>query len=203
MKYLEAFGAGTLTGFVLSLMLGTVFFAILNNSIQLGYKKGISISLGVILSDLIFISICLFGSQYIPFIKEYEKTVKIVGGILVIAMGVSQIASKRKKPKAANFSKAGSITYFVSQGFLLNFLNPVNLVSWFAIYTYLVSVMKYSFGELAWYFSGSLCAIFLVEFALSYFAEKLNRFLPQHRIDQINIIVGVLFVGLGIFLLLR
>jgi threonine/homoserine/homoserine lactone efflux protein len=203
MKYLVAYGTGAMTGFVLSLMLGTVFFAILNYSIKLGYKKGVSISIGVILSDLIFISICLFGSQYIPFLQQYENTVKIAGGILIIVMGLSQILSKNKEPKAANYSRAGSITYFVTQGFLLNFLNPVNLISWFAIYTYLLTVMKYSFGELSWYFAGSLSAIFMVEFVLSYFAEKLNRFLPPKRIRQINMVVGILFIGLGIFLMVR
>lgn len=203
MKYLSAFGAGTATGFVLSLMLGTVFFAIINNSITLGYKKGVSISIGVILSDLIFISICLFGSHYIPFIQQYEETVKIAGGLLVMVMGAAQILSKREEPKVANYSRAGSITYFISQGFLLNFLNPVNLVSWFAIYTYLVTVLKFSFGELSWYFLGSLSAIFLVEFGLAYFAEKLKHFLPNKRIRQINVFVGILFICLGLWLIIR
>jgi L-lysine exporter family protein LysE/ArgO len=203
MTYLSSFGAGWLTGCIMSLMLGTVFFAILNNSIRLGYKKGISISIGVILSDIIYISVCLFGSHYIPVFKEYEFWVKIIGGLLVIVMGIFQIINKSEPAKIESYSKAGSITFFVSQGFILNFFNPVNLLSWFAIYTYLVTVLNYTFIQLIIYFIGSLCAIFFMESLLSYYSEKLNKYLPEKRVRQINMAVGILFVGLGIFIIFR
>lgn len=187
----------------MSFMLGTVFFAILNNSIRLGYKKGISISLGVIFSDLIFISICLFGSQYIPKLRAYEQEVKIIGGILVALMGFFQIFNKNEPSKVESYSKAGSISFFFTQGFILNFFNPVNLLSWFAINTYLINVLNYSFGQQLWYFGGSLSAIFLMEFLLAYFANRLSNLLPEKRIVQINTGVGVLFIILGIVLVFR
>lgn len=187
----------------MSFMLGTVFFAILNNSIRLGYKKGISISLGVIFSDLIFISICLFGSQYIPKLRAFEQEVKIIGGILVALMGIFQIFNKNEPLKVESFSKAGSISFFFTQGFILNFFNPVNLLSWFAINTYLINVLNYSFGQQLWYFGGSLAAIFLMEFLLAYFANRLSRLLPERRIVQINTGVGILFIILGIVLVFR
>lgn len=203
MTYLSSFGAGLLTGAIMSLMLGTVFFAILNNSIRLGYKKGVSISIGVILSDLIYISVCLFGSHYIPVFKQYEFWVKIIGGLLVIAMGIFQIINKSETTKIKSYSKAGSITFFVSQGFVLNFFNPVNLLSWFAIYTYLVTVLNFDFIQLLIYFSGSLSAIFFMEFILAFYSEKLNKYLPEKRIRQINMGVGIIFVGLGLFIIFR
>lgn len=203
MNYLSSFGAGWLTGTIMSLMLGTVFFAILNSSIRLGYKKGISISIGVIISDLIYISVCLFGSQYIPVFKQYENWVKIIGGLLVIVMGVFQIINKSEPSKIETYSKAGSITFFVSQGFVLNFFNPVNLLSWFAIHTYLVTVLNYTFIQLVIYFIGSLCAIFFMEFLLAYYSQKLNKYLPEKRVRQINMAIGILFVGLGIFIIFR
>lgn len=203
MKYLEALLAGIGTGTVLSLMLGTVFFAIIHYSITLGYQKGLSIAIGVILSDTIFIGICLFGSQYIPFIQKHEQTVKWIGGILVILLGIFQIINRKKPHSVANFSKAGSIAYFIGNGFLLNFLNPVNLVSWFAIYTYLVSVLHYSTGMITWYFSGSLIAIFGMEALLAFFAQRMMKFLPEQRLQQLSLWVGILFIILGIVLIVR
>lgn len=203
MDYISSFGAGWLTGTVMSFMLGTVFFAILNNSIRLGYKKGISISIGVIVSDFIYICVCLFGSHYIPVFKQYETWVKIIGGLLVIVMGIFQIINKSEPSKIESYSKAGSITFFVSQGFVLNFFNPVNLLSWFAIHTYLVTVLNYSFSQLVVYFIGSLCAIFFMETLLAYYSQKLNAYLPEKRVKQINMFIGFLFVGLGIFIIFR
>ncbi len=203
MKYLEALLAGLGTGIVLSLMLGTVFFAIIHYSIKLGYKKGLSIAIGVIISDAIFIGICLFGSHYIPFIQSYEQTVKWIGGILVILLGIFQILNRKKPHTNVNASKAGSIAYFIGNGFLLNFLNPVNLVSWFAIYTYLISVLHYTTGMINWYFSGSLIAIFGMEALLAFFAQKMIRYLPEHRLQTLSLWVGILFIALGIVLIIR
>ena len=47
---------GLATGFVLSMMLGTVFFALIRNSISFGYTTGVWIALGVILCDSMLIS---------------------------------------------------------------------------------------------------------------------------------------------------
>jgi L-lysine exporter family protein LysE/ArgO len=64
---IEAIASGATSGFVLSLMLGTVFFALIQNSIDYGFTTGIYIAAGVVVSDVLFISAALFGpAWYLP-----------------------------------------------------------------------------------------------------------------------------------------
>ena len=53
---------GFLTGMVMSVMLGTVFFALVQNSIDYGFRTGIFIALGVIASDLLLITLSWFNA---------------------------------------------------------------------------------------------------------------------------------------------
>jgi threonine/homoserine/homoserine lactone efflux protein len=160
-------------------------------------------AIGVIISDLIFIALCIFGTHYIPKIQSYETEVKIVGGSLVIILGLSQFIQRKGKSKIYDFSKAGSIAYFVSQGFLLNFLNPVNLVSWFAINTYLITAYSFNKGELVNFFTGCLVAIFFMEALLAYSAAKVKKHLKEKTILIMNRVTGFIFVVLGLWLILK
>jgi threonine/homoserine/homoserine lactone efflux protein len=203
MNGIISFFEGMGTGVLLSLMLGTVFFALINNSVNHGFKTGLSVAVGVIISDVIFISFCIFGSQFIPKIQSYELQIKAIGGSLVILLGISQLVRKSGVSKVQRFSKAGSITFFVSQGFLLNFLNPVNLVSWFAINTYLISALDFNKWQLVNFFAGCLIAIFLMEALLAYSAHRVKKHLKDKTIYIMNKTIGGLFIALGAWLILR
>ena len=82
---------GFLVGFMLCLTLGTVFFALIQNSVEHGYKSGFSIALGVIISDSILIFIALMGTSKLPNIPHFSFYTSLLGGILLIAMGLSSL----------------------------------------------------------------------------------------------------------------
>jgi threonine/homoserine/homoserine lactone efflux protein len=46
---------GLLTGFMMSILLGVVFFLLIQAGIQYGTKKGVIIAAGVVAGDLIFL----------------------------------------------------------------------------------------------------------------------------------------------------
>ena len=73
---------GFVTGMALSLMLGTVFFSLLRNSLQYGYKSGFFIASGVILCDVIFISLALLSEGFAIFrwLQTQFTLVSIING---------------------------------------------------------------------------------------------------------------------------
>lgn len=183
----------------MSLMLGTVFFALIQHSIDYGFKTGVFIALGVIISDLIFVSIAVFGASLIPAIRENENTIRVFGGIMLLLLGVS--SWRINKPKAVyQTSKGGSAFYFIGKGFLLNALNPVNLFTWAAVSTYLNGVMKYSVPLQMVYFTSCLLAIFVTEILISLGASKLRHLITETIIVLINRIAGSVFIVAGLFL---
>ena len=61
---------GLLTGAILSIMLGTVFFSLIKNSLSSGFKTGVYIAIGVILCDVIFITLAILSTEFANFLEE-------------------------------------------------------------------------------------------------------------------------------------
>lgn len=203
MDLINCIWQGLLTGIVLSLMLGTVFFSLIRNSIAYGYKTGIYIAGGVVLCDIMFIALALMSSSFADFLKEYESEVSIGGGIILIVMGILMfVRSKPKDTEGKVFSSSGSdILYYIGNGFLLNVLNPVNFFSWLAISSVLRIEYNYGLKEQSVYFSASLVSIFLVEIGIAYFASMLKKKVTDKVVQRINQISGIVFFLLGLKLL--
>jgi threonine/homoserine/homoserine lactone efflux protein len=197
---LDAIFSGFGTGIVLSLMLGTVFFALIQNSVNFGYKSGIFIALGVIISDVFFISAAILGTSFLPDVPKMPFYSSLVGGFLLISLGIASIFKKKSKivyPK----TKFGNLMYYFSTGFLLNVLNPVNFFYWVAIVAYLQTEKFFLLPKQIIFFSSCLSAIFITEVAISYFASRLRNFFTPLVLRRINQVSGLIFVGFGIKLL--
>lgn len=195
---IAAFFYGLGTGMIMSIMLGTVFFALIQNSIDNGFKSGMFISLGVILSDVILISITYFNATLIPEGGTTEQIVRVCGAIFLLIYGLSNLLNKKKiaYPKTGK----GQIMYFMGIGFLLNILNPGNFIGWTVVSTSLSQVAEYSNTETVLYYVGALAAIFGVETLISYGAVQLKRFVTLKFLMMVDRVVGVLFLIFAVVL---
>ena len=189
------YGIGT--GMIMSVMLGTVFFALIQNSIDNGFKSGMYISLGVILSDVILISIAYFNSTLIPEGGTTENIIRICGAVFLIIYGLSNVL--KKKSIAYPSTKKGQVLYFMGIGFLLNILNPGNLIGW-VFTSSVVHVAGYSATETVLFYIGALSAIFGMETLISFGAIKLKRFVTENILLKIDRVVGVLFLIFAVVL---
>ncbi|MEZ4902445.1 MAG: LysE family transporter [Spirosomataceae bacterium] len=57
---------GLFTGILLCLTFGTVFFALIQASIERGPRSGVQIALGVVVSDAFFVFTAIFGTSFLP-----------------------------------------------------------------------------------------------------------------------------------------
>lgn len=183
----------------MSVMLGTVFFALIQNSIDNGFRSGIFISMGVILSDVILISISRSAAHLIPPGGTTEQMVRIGGSIFLIFYGLNNIL--KKKNVAFPETNQGRYFYFIGLGFLLNILNPGNLIGWTAISTHITQVVGYTLTESIVFYLGALCAIFGMETLIALAGSKLKRFITDRLLLIIDRVVGVLFLGFAGYLL--
>lgn len=190
---------GFLTGMALSVMLGTVFFALIQNSVDKGFKAGVLIALGVIFSDIILISIAYFKTSLIPEGGKTELLVRLFGSIFLIYLGLNNLRRHKKLyyPK----SRRGKALVFVSTGFLLNILNPGNLISWIAVSAYVTQVAQYKGSLVLSFFGSSLTAIFLMELLIAFSATKLKRLFTDTVLRKFEVIVGVLFLVFALVLM--
>jgi threonine/homoserine/homoserine lactone efflux protein len=191
---------GLTTGAVMSVMLGTVFFALVQNSIDNGFRSGMLISMGVIVSDILLISLSLlFSSALLPTGGTVEYIVRIAGGVFLIAYGISNLM--KKKTIVYPESGPGQVLYSMSTGFFLNLLNPGNFIGWTAVSTQLTQVAGYNIYQSIIFYSGALSAIFMTETLIAYGATQLKQFITVRLLRNIDITVGILFLCFAIFLL--
>jgi len=87
---------GFLTGMVMSMMLGTVFFALVQNSIDNGFRTGVFISMGVITSDIILIALSWFNTELIPKGGTTDLVVRICGALFLLLYGLSNLLKKER-----------------------------------------------------------------------------------------------------------
>lgn len=184
---------GLVTGVLLCLTFGTVFFSLVQNSVDNGYKCGIKIALGVVVCDAIFVFFAIFGTALLPHIENFENWMAGAGVIFLLILGINNLVQNQPKiayPK----SRFGNFLYYFTTGFLLNGLNPVNFISWVTIATYLRSTLHYEIDEMMVFFGASLLAIFLTESGIALSAHKLKRIFTPRIVKIFNRVTGVVFV---------
>jgi threonine/homoserine/homoserine lactone efflux protein len=174
-------------------MLGTVFFSIIQNSIKDNWKAGVKIAMGVVVCDLLFLLLVLAGDKYIQMLSGYKKEIAIIGGLFLVILGLVTVLKKQKLEVAIN-----STGKYVLNGFLLNFLNPVNFAFWVSLSTILGTEQNYDLNYKMYFFSFAVLAIFLSESLIAYGASKIKRWMTPRKLQTLYWIVGSVFIGFGL-----
>lgn len=196
---LEPLFLGFSAGVILSFGFGSVFFALIQSSLEHGYKAGVKISLGVVFGDIIMVAIAYFGTTLLPQIPEFAVYSRIFGSLLLILLGIAQFRQSKPPTQVKDF-KLARFFYFFGKGFLLNVINPVNFIAW-VILSGTLKGYKYNHLEEIIFFSTCILMIFVVESLMAYFAHKIKNRLNDKTMRQIKMLTGLVFIGVGIKLI--
>ncbi|MDB0037787.1 LysE family translocator [bacterium] len=197
---------GLVTGFILSIMIGPVFFVLLETSIRKGVKAALWMDFGVLLSDLVYILIA-----YV-FYKEVEdlsagddsSVLRITGGALFIGYGIVNFFKKVKEHKfdAESIPTSNTRDYILLglKGFLLNIANPLVIFYWFSVMTI---GSEDTGGTNSWGMLFFLSTILITFFGIDTLkilgAKKLRPLVTQRLLIGLNRLIGIVFVVFGIF----
>ena len=92
--YLNDILSALFPGFILSIMIGPVFFVLLETSVVKGFRAALTFDLGVVLADIIFIFIAYFSSyRLIQSIKD-DPALFIFGGLVMLTYGIISFLKK-------------------------------------------------------------------------------------------------------------
>lgn len=208
-------------GFLLSIMIGPVFFVLLEISITKGFKSAMIFDAGVLLSDLFYIVISLFFAYQLKGLGDVKNNLilSVLGGTLFIAYGVYNLFFKQVKmgtgaldeelldseEKANKSTKKKDNSMLVLKGFMLNLLNPGVVIYWLAI-------IAKGFDLVAPYESDAHIVIFITIILITFFgidclkayvANKIKPLVTVKLLRGLNSLIGFIFLGTGIFLILR
>lgn len=198
---------GVATGLLLSIMIGPVFFVLLETSIRKGIKSALAIDFGVFLSDVVYIIIAfVFFQQVAELAKGNDNSVlRLVGGILFLVYGTYNFFKKIKPAKVSKeFETSTTMAGYAVlalKGFLLNFMNPLVVFYWVSVMTLGAEEGESRDSSMILYLSYILVTFFTIDFLKIIGAKRLRAVITPKIMMGLNRMVGVVFLGFGIVLI--
>lgn len=201
---------------MLSILIGPVFFVLLETSIKKGAKQAILIDIGVLLSDILYLIAAYFFSESINERLEQNSYIKYVGAAIFIVIGTVSIIKKKSPQKGktidvdqleeVDVESEGPVLrvrhYFalIAKGMGLNAINPGVLVYWIGASTYASEHLHLQSNQIIYYFASTLGTMFAVDVLKIYFASKLQNKLTPKTLDRMSVIVGIVLIFFGVVL---
>ena len=186
------------------MLLGVIFFMLIQASLNHGPQKGWVIASGVISGDILFVILAIGFTRYIQeFLTAYEPYVNLVGGLVLLVIGISNIRKKRGNPDLGDAAKeVHSTRDFYFKPFLINLLNPANAMWWLGLYSVRPAV-HYDLTQKIIFASGAIGAVFFTEVAIAYAASGLRRYITAERLQRVDVTVGLVLMGFGVWLFIK
>lgn len=124
---------GILIGFSLAAPVGPVGIMCIRRTLTYGYRRGIISGLGAAAADSVYAIVAAFGITLISnFIVQEEYWIRLVGGILLLALGVRTLLVEPVE-QASTITSNGHAGAFLSM-FLLTFTNPMTLFAFAVVF---------------------------------------------------------------------
>jgi len=189
-------------GFLLSFMIGPVFFVLLETSATKGFRAGVSLDVGVILADIVFLLIAYFSSFQLLENLSNEPGLFVFGGMILLVYGIFLFVKKPKKKSNVKASK-GTYLGLLVKGFLLNFINIGVLAFWLGLIIVVGPSLENNPNRMMVFFSTVLIVYFSTDLIKIILAKQLKRYLTQERIVLIKKGLGIVLIICGIVLITK
>lgn len=199
---------GLVTGFILSIMIGPVFFVLLETSIRKGARAALWMDFGVLISDLVYILIAYVFYKEVADLNTGgdgdSSAFRIIGGAIFVLYGVYNFFKKVKDHTfTAEFipiSTTRDFVFLALKGFLLNIANPLVIFYWFSVMTI---GSEDTGGTSGWgmlfFLSIILVTFFGIDILKIFGAKKLRPLVTHRLLVGLNRLIGIVFVIFGIF----
>ena len=189
-------------GFLLSFMVGPVFFVLLETSAIKGFRAGVSFNIGFILADILFLIISYFSSFQLLENLSNQPGLYVFGGMILLVYGLVIFVKKAPKKDQVKASK-GTYVGLMVKGFLLNFINIGVLVFWLGVLIIVGPSLDNIPNRIFIFFGSMLATYFITDLFKIILAKQLKRKLTKERIAYIKKGLGVVLMVCGLVLIIK
>lgn len=189
-------------GFLLSFMIGPVFFVLLETSATKGFRAGLFLNIGVILADILFLVIAYFSSFQLLENLSNQPGLYVFGGMIILVYGIVIFVKKNTKKEKIK-AKKGSYFGLMVKGFLLNFINIGVLVFWLGILIIVGPSLENQPNRILLFFGTMLTTYFVTDLFKILLAKQLRKYLTKERIVFVKKGLGLVLIICGIVLITK
>ena len=198
---------GFAVGMCASATIGPIAILVVQKSLSKGHKAGFVSGLGASVVDTLYASIAIFALAFAQkFIDEHQNMILLVGGLVLVAVGISMVFSNPFRKLKADGESSVSPKDF-GQAVALGLSNPMAIFIMFALFaffgladdaphTWRVTpiILAVSAGSVTYWFS--------ISWLLSRFRGnfRMRTILWISRITgALVVIIGIALLGQGLF----
>jgi threonine/homoserine/homoserine lactone efflux protein len=189
---------GILFGLLLSILIGPVFFALIQTSIQKGFRLGAWLAVGISLSDLLYIAVCYVGFTQFFELAHFKESLAMAGGIIMFMFGISALLKPINQAAGLTLDRnRNTIFRQIMKGFFLNAANPFVILFWVGVVIKVTVTDGYAPWQVPVFFAGTVLTVFMTDLSKAYVAHRLRQYLTTPLLTWMNRIVGVTLLGFG------
>jgi threonine/homoserine/homoserine lactone efflux protein len=196
---------GVASGIILALLIGPVFFTIIQTSIERGFKSGFFVALGVSLSDTLYIFLSYLGLSQLFTSTTFQSFLTYGGGAMLLCFGGYYLFIKSRR--MMNFSLTDvppgrSPLRLAAKGFIINGLSPMVLIFWIGTVGIATSELGYTNSKDAiTFFASIIITVFATDICKAKLADKLRSLLTPRLVRILNIVLGIVLIVFGLRLI--
>ena len=200
---------GLSLGLLLSVMVGPIFFTILQSSIERGRLAGFALAFGQWIGDFLYIGLAFLGAaQLESLINNPESKASFtwyvggLGGVLLLIFGAVLLLTRPPVREVGSnkntVSHLGTVGLCL-QGLLINTINPFPLFFWASLMATAIS-NHYTEAETVLLYGTVMGVIILTDLGKVYLAGWLSQFVKEQHLRKVRNLAGWILVGFGILL---
>lgn len=191
---MEVIWNGFLFGLLLCILIGPVFFALLQNAIEKGFWAGFFMAIGIALSDAIYILVISLGVS--SFLKDevFQKWMGGIGGLIMLVFGAYYLLKPVPRQRVIHLAHQTNGIRQVLKGFLLNAINPFGFLFWLGIISKVNLSYGYQDNDLILFFSVLIATVFICDLLKSHYAGKLRDLVTMRFMKIMNRVVGLTLI---------
>jgi len=202
---IQAVRTGIILGLTLAVLIGPVFFALLQTSIHKGFGAGVLVAIGISASDIFYIFISNIFVSTLQNLATIEYWLGIVGGTVLILIGIQtffrppKLNNDNSLPKRTAAHNAG----LIGRGFILNFTHPGVIIFWLSVTGVLSAEFQYTINEKLMLFSFTALTVLSTDILKSFAAHKIKKLLTNKILIILNHTMGILLIIFGMGFIIK
>lgn len=197
---MKIFKNGLLTGLILQIAIGPVFFYLINLTLQKTIWDGLVGVVAVTIVDYLYIFLAIFGIGKLIEKENVKKVLSVIGPIVLMIFGAIMIKDVFSKMTLDNITITSKdlVSSFMSV-FMLTILNPMTIFFWTGVFATKTLEYNYNKNELLLFgLSTGLATLLFMSFSvttMSFIKEIIN--IPLAVVQILNFVVGGLLILYG------
>ena len=188
---------------VLAAMPSSSVVIVVSRSLSSGYMHGVLAALGIVVGDIIFILIAIFGLTLLAeSMTEMFVLIKYLGGAYLVWLGTGLLFAKPGELQAEKNGSAARSSSFLS-GLLFTLADQKALLFYLGFFPAFINLSSLTLADTAAILTITLLAVGGVKLAYAFMADRAALLFTDKARRGLNIASGSLMLAIGLFVIVR